>query len=36
MRNWTQETEDKCSAILNNKPVEEFDMCAYVTVQNRR
>lgn len=36
MKNWTQEIEDQCNAILDNTPGQEFDMCKYETIPNRR
>lgn len=36
MKKWTPEIEARCSAILNNEPVEEFDFPKMGMVPNRR
>ena len=36
LKKWSQDLEDKCNKILDNTPVQEFDMCKYAPIPNRR
>jgi hypothetical protein len=36
MRKWNNELEEKCAAIINNQPAEEFDFPKGAMIPNRR
>lgn len=36
LKGWTQQIEDDLNAIIDNTPAQEFDMCKYETIPNRR